>query len=277
MVNQPFITRHKVGDKFGYRGTRQEDVERIKKLRIPPMWKNVKIDPSNKSKIQATGYDSKNRKQYIYHKEFIEKTKNLKFKKMNTFDYSKYSKVIKHYMNKCDLSKDCVIANVIKIMEDLNIRVGNESYKKENGSYGITTLQKKHLKGNILTFIGKKGIKHVKCIKNDKSMSFVRKVLNIKGPNLFYDSIGGNITSTDLNNFLKTKVQTNITCKDIRTYCANKIFTTYMNKLIPVPTSEKDKKKNINLGIDYTANELGNTRKICKDSYICPKNINKYM
>ena len=272
----PFITRYKVGDKFGYRGAKKEDLERIKKLRIPPMWSNVNIDPSNKSKIQATGYDSKNRKQYIYHKDFVEKTKNLKFKKMNTFDYSKYCRIINHYMNKCDLSKNCVIANVIKIMEDLNIRVGNESYKKENGSYGITTLQKKHIHGHTLSFIGKKGIKHTKYITNERSKAFIKRVLNLKGNNLFYDSSGSNITSSDLNNFLKTKVQTNITCKDIRTYCANKIFTTYMNKL-KIPTSEKDKKKNINLGIDHTANELGNTRKICKDSYLCPKNINKYM
>jgi DNA topoisomerase I len=276
MVTQSFITRHKVGKKFGYRGTKQEDIERIKKLRIPPMWTNVKIDPSTKSKIQATGYDSKNRKQYIYHKDFIEKTKNLKFKKMNTFDYAKYSRVIKHYMNKCNLSKECVIANVIKIMEDLNIRVGNESYKKENGSYGITTLLKKHVHGNTLSFIGKKGIKHTKFINNEKSKSFIKKVLNVKGPNLFYDSTGGNITSSDLNNFLKTKVQTNITCKDLRTYCANKIFLNFMNKL-KIPSSETDKKKNINLGIDHTANELGNTRKICRDSYISPKNINKYI
>ena len=271
----PFITRYKVGDKFGYRGAKKEDLERIKKLRIPPMWSNVNIDPSNKSKIQATGYDSKNRKQYIYHKDFVEKTKNLKFKKMNTFDYSKYCRIINHYMNKCDLSKNCVIANVIKIMEDLNIRVGNESYKKENGSYGITTLQKKHIHGHTLSFIGKKGIKHTKYITNERSKAFIKRVLNLKGNNLFYDSSGSNITSSDLNNFLKTKVQTNITCKDIRTYCANKIFLNFMNKL-KMPISEKDKKKNINLGIDHTANELGNTRKICKDSYICPKNINRF-
>jgi len=271
-----FITRHKHGDKFKYSGASKDDQERINKLRIPPMWKNVKIDPSNKSNIQATGYDSKNRKQYIYNKAFTEKTKILKFKKMNTFDYSKYSRIIKHYMAKCDLSKDCIIANVIKIMEDLNIRVGNESYKKENGSYGITTLLKKHLTGNTLVFIGKKGIKHTKCIKNDKSLAFIKRVLSTRGPNLFYHASGNNVTSSDLNNFLKTKVQTNITCKDIRTYCANKIFINYMKK-IKLGSTETEKKRNVNLGIDYTAAELGNTRKICKDSYICPKNISKYM
>ena len=92
---------------------------------------------------------------------------------MKNFDYENYSRVINNFISKNDLSRDCVIANVIKLMEDLNIRVGNESYKKENGSYGITTLLKKHLTGNKLNFIGKKGIKHSKTINNEKSMNFI--------------------------------------------------------------------------------------------------------
>ncbi len=271
-----FITRHKINNKFGYKGAKKEDIPRIKSLRIPPMWSSVKIDKNPKSKIQATGYDSKGRKQYIYNKDFVEKNKILKFKKMKTFDYNKYNRVINHYIAKCDLSKECVIANVIKIMEDLNIRVGNESYKKENGSYGITTLLKSHYKNNTLNFIGKKGIQHIKIITNPKSLNFIKRVKVIKGPNLFYDKNGNTISSTDLNIFLKEKVQSNITCKDIRTYCANKIFLNFI-KNIKKGKTEKERKKQLNEAIDYTAEQLGNTRKICKDSYICPSNINKFL
>ena len=275
------ITRHKINDKFIYKCNEKiikdpGSIERIRKLVIPPMWTNLIIFKNENSKLQATGNDIKGRKQYIYHKDFIEKSKILKFDKLKTFDYNKYSKVIKHYINKCDLSKECVIANVIKIMEDLNIRVGNESYKKENGSYGITTLLKKHHKNNVLTFVGKKGIAHIKYITNPKSISFIKRVLSIKGPNLFYYEPDKSITSSDLNTFLKEKVQNNITCKDIRTYCANKIFVNFMGKL-KKPNTEKERKANVTKGIDYTANELGNTRKICKDSYLCPKNINKFL
>jgi DNA topoisomerase-1 len=271
-----YITRHKLKGKFVYKNNTPDDLERIKKLVIPPMWTNVKIDKNKDSKVQATGYDTKGRKQYIYHKDFIEKSKSMKFNKLKTFDYNKYSKVIKHYMNKCDLSKECVIANVIKLMEDLNIRVGNESYKKENGSYGITTLLKKHHKNNVLTFIGKKGVAHIKYITDPRSISFIKRVMTMRGPNLFYYEPDKSITSSDLNTFLREKVQSNITCKDIRTYCANKIFVNFMNKL-KKPDTEKDRKSNVIKGIDYTANELGNTRKICKDSYLCPKNINKFL
>ncbi len=271
-----FIVRQKVKDKFKYIGATNKDLERIKNLRIPPMWKNVKIDPSADSKIQAIGYDSKGRKQYIYNKNFIEKSKDKKFKKLNSFDYNKYSRVLNHYILKRDLSKNCVIANVLKLMEELNIRVGNESYKKENGTYGITTMLKSHFKENSLIFIGKKGILHNKKIKNLKSLDFIKKVLSIKGEYLFYDSTGTKITSKDLNSFIKEKIQTNITCKDIRTYCANKIFKNFMNNT-KKGTTKIERKRNIIKGIDYTAKELGNTRKVCKDSYLSPDIINKYI
>lgn len=270
------ITRHFVNGKFGYRGAKKEDLPRIKELKIPPMWNNVKIDKSGKAKIQATGYDSKGRKQYIYNKDFVEKSKKSKFNKMKSFDYNKYARIIKHFISKRDLSRDCVIANVIKLMEDLCIRVGNESYKKENGTYGISTMLKSHFKNNTLSFVGKKGILHNKIITNHDSISFINRVLKIKGPYLFYDINGTRITSADLNDFLKQKVQSNITCKDIRTYCANKIFTNFMNGIKKADT-EKQRKSNVIKGIDYTANELGNTRKVCRDSYLCPSVINKYI
>jgi len=271
-----YIIRQKAKDKFSYRGAKKEDLERIKSLRIPPMWTNVKIDKSADSKIQATGYDSKGRKQYIYNKKFVEKSKIKKFKKLDTFDYNKYSRVINHYILKKDLSRNCVIANVLKLMEDLNIRVGNDSYKKENGTYGISTMLKSHLRGDTLSFIGKKGISHTKKITNPKSLEFIKKVTKIKGPYLFYDVNGTRINSQDLNTFLKEKVQTNITCKDIRTYSANKIFKAFMNNA-KMGTTEKERKRNVIKGIDYTANELGNTRKVCRDSYLCPEVINKYI
>lgn len=271
-----YITRKKNGGDFIYNGANKEDLERIKSLGIPPNWKNVKIDKFSKSKLQATGYDSKGRKQYIYNKEYVERNKKIKFNKMNTFDYGKYSRVLRHYTSLNNLSKNCAIANVIKLMEELNIRVGNESYKKENGTHGITTLLKKHYKNGTLSFIGKKGILHNKIIKNPTSLNFINRVLKIKGDYLFCDENCNKITSADLNSFLKEKVQTNITCKDIRTYCANKIFNDFM-KSKKIGATEKERKANISAGVKHTAQELGNTPKICRDAYLSPQNLNKYL
>ena len=270
-----FIKRIKNSKTFSYKGASKEDLERINSLKIPPNWTNVKIDKSSKANLQATGYDSKGRKQYIYNKEYVERNKKLKFNKINSFDHSKYSRVVRHYMAKNDLSKECIIANVLKLMEELNIRVGNDFYKKENGSHGITTLLKKHFKNETLTFIGKKGILHNKSIKNPLSLQFIDKMLKIRGENLFQYGENNNLTSSDLNSFLKEKVQSNITCKDIRTYCANKIFKNFMNSCKKGLTPE-DRNKNILEGIKYTANELGNTTKVCKEAYLCPKIMNTF-
>tara|TARA_B110001450_G_C17657758_1_gene495969 strand:+ start:970 stop:1788 length:819 start_codon:yes stop_codon:yes gene_type:complete len=270
-----YITRRKTKTGFIYSTKNLEDLERIKKLKIPPMWTSVKIDMSKNAKIQATGHDLKGRKQYIYNQVWTEKSKKVKFNKMDNFNYDHYSRVIDNFIKKNDLSRECVIANVIKLMEDLNIRVGNEMYKKENGSYGITTLLKSHLNGSKLNFIGKKGIQHIKNISSEKSLNFIRRVKKIKGQNLFYDGEGKCITSSDLNAFLRNKVNSSVTCKDIRTYKANQIFLKFM-KRVKLGKTEKDRKKQILQGIDYTAHELGNTRKVCKDSYLSPYNINKF-
>ena len=270
-----FIKRIKGCKKFIYKGAIKEDLERIVNLKIPPNWINVKIDKSPKSKLQATGYDSKGRKQYIYSKEFVERNKKLKFTKMNSFDYGKYSRVIKHYIARNDLSRECIIANLLKLMEELNLRVGNDAYRKENGSFGLTTLLKKHYKNGNLKFLGKKGVIHDKTITNPLIIRFVEKMLKFKGENLFQFGDNTKIDSSDLNLFLKEKVQTNITCKDIRTYCANKIFKNFMNSC-KKGTTENEKNKNISDAIKHTASELGNTPKVCKESYLCPQIINNY-
>ena len=109
-----FITRHKLKDKFVYRGTKSnDDIIRIKKLKIPPIWVDVKIDFNPNAKIQATGYDIKGRKQYIYNEKWLEKSKKRKFKKIKDFNYDHYNNVINNYIKKKDLSRECVIANII--------------------------------------------------------------------------------------------------------------------------------------------------------------------
>ena len=103
-----FIKRVKNHKSFSYKGASNEDLERINSLKIPPNWTNVKIDKSSKSNLQATGYDSKGRKQYIYNKDYVERNKKLKFNKINSFDHSKYSRVVRHYLAKNDLSRECI-------------------------------------------------------------------------------------------------------------------------------------------------------------------------
>ena len=249
-----------------------ELVHKIKKLKIPPNWNNVYISDNYTSKIQAYGYDNKNRKQYIYHPCWKLLTNDIKFSNNENFNINKLKTILSKFKNYPIKSKLYVISNMIQIMIDLNIRVGNEIYLKENDTIGLCTMQKKNFKENSFCFKGKRGVIHIKKL-NEKHIKFINSILDIPGKNLFqyreHDKIDI-ISANDLNDFLKTYVDINLSTKDIRTYQANDIFLKFIYK---------NKKKYDNLkklqidAIKYTANELGNTIKVCKDSYINPNNL----
>jgi len=175
------------------------------------------------------------------------------------------------------------------LMKDLNIRVGNEKYLEENDSVGLCTLSKSHYKkvktkesneSNVHKFIfkGKKGIIHEKILL-PKHITFIENIISLPGKSLFKYSNESNekgnkgnkdykkVTADDLNQFLKEYVDKYMSCKDIRTYCANTIFKREYSKLIECGINLK--KARIE-ATKITANELGNTPKVCRDSYIDP-------
>lgn len=265
--------------------TQKEKQTYKKSLRIPPNWKNVKVMYDPKSKIQATGEDQKGRKQYIYHPVWTLLSKESKYSKINSIDFDKFSRVItiKSKFNRI-LSKDYVIANMFILMKDLNIRVGNEVYLEENDSVGLSTMKKTNYKKTkgTLEFKGKKGVFHIKKL-NKNHIKFIDKVLeyNKYGTSLFkYYSRETNelikIVSQDLNDFLKLNIDTNMTTKDIRTYCANEIFKEEIQK-IKANNEILQNKKMITQAVKNTAEKLGNTPKVCRDSYINPELIEKYI
>jgi len=260
------------------------DKLRIKKLRIPPNWKNVKISKDPSDKIQVIGVDNKGRKQYIYHPAWTNFSKELKFDKCDKLDFNKFENVIEKYSKIIypEFNKNYVICNMLKIMKDLNIRVGNEIYLDENKSVGLTTMGKKNFykdsKGeNYLYFKGKKGVEHKKKLKKNHK-NFIEKIIKIdeSKDNFLFKYLENNslkhVNSKDMNNFLRNYVDRRMTTKDVRTYSANKIFLKNFNELKFKygDLGEKGIKKAKIEAIRITANELGNTEKVCRDSYINP-------
>jgi DNA topoisomerase-1 len=293
---------------FDYHNSSAEDKQRIKVLKIPPNWTNVKLNKDYSSKIQVTGEDAKGRTQYIYHPVWNVFSKESKYVKINSLNFDKFLKVINKYSklkfstkipNKVpnEVPKNYVIANMFIIMKDLNIRIGNEKYLKENDSIGLCTMSKEHLikispnsdqqenNGYKFEFKGKKGVLHEKYLYKNHII-FIETMLKLPGYNLFqyhennyknihennYKNIHENIKkidAQDLNDFLKKYVDENMTSKDIRTYCANQIFKKYFQKFIK--EGLKENKARIE-ATKITAKELGNTPKVCRDSYIDPDN-----
>ena len=258
----------------------KDNIEHIKKLKIPPNWKNVKISQDYSAKIQAIGEDNKGRKQYIYHPLWVIFSKQIKYSKINSINFDKFNKIINKLSKNLNYySKDYIISNMFLIMRDLNIRVGNEKYLEENDSVGLCTLEKNHYKKekkndkiiHKFVFKGKKGVLHEKKL-NENHIKFIENIIKIPGNELFkyYDTNNNTykkIIADDLNIFLKINIDTNMTTKDIRTYSANKIFQEEYNRLLK---NGLNKNKSRIEAIKLTAIELGNTPKVCRDSYIDP-------
>ena len=240
-------------------------------IKIPPAYRNVYIYPEgNNNKILAYGYESKNRKQVIYNPEYVKKQNEKKYKKI--LKLNKIFKTIIEDINKIiDSNKyndDYDIAIVIYMIINCGFRIGNEKYKTENNSFGITTLLYEHLNfyKNELTidFIGKKGVRNVsKCLNYNIIKYLKKKKSNIDNNKVF------NITSYDVNNFLK-KYNEKISSKDLRTWNANNLLIEYM-KLPEIKTARNPIKK----GIEKVASKLHNTYNICVKSYINPILIEK--
>jgi len=268
----------------------EDDQKRIKYLRIPPNWNSIKVTKDPSSKIQVTGKDAKGRTQYIYHPAWVQFSKETKYSKVSSINFTTFENIIKRYSEFNGLySKNYIIANMFILMKDLNIRVGNEKYLEENDSVGLCTLSKSHYKkvktkesneSNVHKFIfkGKKGIIHEKILL-PKHITFIENIISLPGKSLFKYSNESNekgnkgnkdykkVTADDLNQFLKEYVDKYMSCKDIRTYCANTIFKREYSKLIECGINLK--KARIE-ATKITANELGNTPKVCRDSYIDP-------
>ena len=125
----------------------EENKKRIKYLRIPPNWNSVKINKDASDKVQVTGIDAKGRMQYIYHPAWVLFSKDTKYSKVNSIDFTLFDSIIKRYSNfNNSYSKNYIISNMFILMKDLNIRVGNEKYLEENDSVGLCTLSKSHYK-----------------------------------------------------------------------------------------------------------------------------------
>lgn len=281
------ITRKKRGKNFLYfLGRKQlrdrQQLERIRKLAIPPSWKDVWICKSPNGHIQATGTDLRGRKQYRYHAKWNALRNETKFHKLYEFGKTlpKLRKKIRSDMKSKDLSRDKVLATAINLMDKTYIRIGNNGYEKMNGSYGLTTLKDKHVKflnGALsFSFTGKKGIDHSIKLKDRKLASIIKQCRDIPGKTLFqyYDDEGKQhpIDSGMVNNYIKEITSQEFSAKDFRTWAGSLQAVEYFREN-PDLAGREDKKKATVEMITAVSEKLGNTATVCKKYYIHPQLI----
>ena len=295
----PGITRIKKGNAFEYmyKGKKVEDDEerlRIKHLVLPPAWENVWICPFENGHLQATGLDTKKRKQYKYHAQWNKLRNQTKFYGLTEF--GKVLPAIRLQLEKDlslpGLSQDKVLAAVVSLMERTSIRVGNSFYEKVYGSFGLTTLKDKHVKieGQKVkfTFIGKKGVAHDITLKNKKLSSIVQKCRDIPGKELFqyYDDKGQrhSIDSGMVNEYIRKISGADFTAKDFRTWSGT-VQAFLALKDAGCCETQAETKRRITEALDAVSTHLGNTRTVCKKYYVHPvilslyenKELEKYM
>lgn len=280
------IYRKKIGNniyEYYYNKNNKEvskkDLERIKKLRIPHVWNHVWISADDKEAIQATGIDSKGRKQYRYHEEHIEKAEKKKF--LRLYDFIKATPKLEKAMERDSklnvYDKERVMVTMLKIVKQVYMRVGKECYAKENKSYGITSLKKSHVKVSngvvYLNFKGKSKKRLSYSINNKEIAKHINLLKNLDGEKLFNyienDKIK-KVNDVDLNQYIQQNMKGKFTCKDFRTYAANHYFIdSLLNETRKrTPKNEKIIKKNILIALKRTAFYLRHSRAISKKSYV---------
>jgi len=284
------IERCKEGDAFIYKKNgrcikQKSELKRINSLVLPPAWENVRISELANGHLQAVGLDQKNRKQYRYHPKWNLIRNQTKFYKIA--DFGRKLPLIREQVDadleKKEWAKNKVVALVIRLMEETHIRIGNEKYAKDNKSYGLSTLRKRHININKdairFEFIGKKGKQHSITIRNKKLIKLVSKCEEIPGWEVFkyYDENGERkaLDSHMVNVYLHEISGEYFSAKDFRTWSASVIFFETLMEL-GIAEDEKEIKKNIVTAYDVTAEALGNTRTVCRNYYVHPLLVSKY-
>ncbi len=249
--------------------------DRINALAIPPAWKDVWISPQPSGHVLATGYDSAGRKQYIYHPAWEEMRDEAKFERMGEFGrrLGKLRRDLDADLRKPGLSRRKVTALSIAVLDLTLIRVGNRRYADENDAYGLTTLTAEHVGVDglevQLEFAGKGGADHQLVFQDRRLAALITSCQELAGQNLFsYPTPEGvtAITSTDVNTYLAEAIPGSFTAKDFRTWGAS---TAVAEHLASDP-GDGDEGAQLLRAIDLAAERLGNTREVCRSSYVHP-------
>lgn len=290
--DRPGVRRKRCGRGFiyispnGRRVTCLDTLARIRKLAIPPAYTEVWICPKPNGHIQATGRDAKGRKQYRYHSLFREVRDDSKFDHMLDFVRAlpEIRAQVDRHLALRGLPREKVLATIVHLLESTLIRVGNAHYAKQNKSFGLTTLQNRHvaITGDQLRFQfkGKSGKQWRLHIRDRRIAKIVRAIQELPGQQLFQyadeEGVLREISSSDINDYLRMISGTDITAKDFRTWTgtvsAAVILTGFENTV-----SKTEAQRNLRSAIEAVSAQLGNTPTICRKSYIHPDVIDGYL
>jgi DNA topoisomerase-1 len=289
---RPGIRRKRAGKGFTYaradgsKLTEPDVLRRIKSLAIPPAWTDVWICPFADGHIQATGRDAKGRKQYRYHPRFREVRESTKYEHVVAFADAlpTIRAKVREHMSLRGLPREKVLATVVHLLQTTLIRVGNDDYAKQNNSYGLTTLKTRHaaVDGNEVRFrfTGKSGKQWSLRVRDRRIAKIIRACQELPGQELlqYLDEEGKpqDVTSSDVNAYLKEITGNDITAKDFRTWAGTVLAAMALNE-VKTFDSAAQAKRNLRTAIENVAARLGNTPTICRKCYVHPDVLTSYL
>ena len=286
------IRRRRSGRGFTYvtpEGTPLRDpatLTRIRKLVIPPAWTDVWICPIDNGHLQVTARDAKGRKQYRYHARYREVRDETKFGRMIAFSevLPQIRERVERDIALPELKREKILATVVWLLERTLIRVGKDEYARDNGSYGLTTMRRRHVAVSGATlrfeFKGKSGVQHAISVTDRRIARIVQRCQELPGQELFryVDEEGKRcyIDAGDINDYLREITGRQVTAKDFRTWGGTMLAATTLRSLGTAAT-EKEAKANLIRAVDLVAKYLGNTRAVCRKYYVHPVIIESYL
>lgn len=290
--------RRRSGTGFSYRDANgrpvrdRDTLERIRHLAIPPAWTDVWICPTPNGHLQATGFDQRGRRQYLYHPDFRAQREAAKFEHVLEFAEAlpTVRERVKRDLAKPGLGHDKVLATVVRLLETTMIRVGSEAYARENGSYGLASMRSRHvaIDGAALKFHfkGKSGKEWRVGVRDRRLARVVRACHDLPGQHLFQylDDAGERrpVTSDDVNAYLKEASGRDITAKDFRTWWGTVLAATALAdpegaNSVSGSVSGGAPKARLAAVVKEVSKRLGNTPAVCRKGYIHPLVITAHM
>ncbi|HEV3110462.1 MAG TPA: hypothetical protein VGY99_08195 [Candidatus Binataceae bacterium] len=286
---RPGIARERTADGFIYRNPDAgviedaEELARIRALAVPPAWEKVWICPFHNGHIQAVGRDARGRKQYRYHPQWRRVRDETKYGHLLLFGQAlpAIRARVQADLDQPGLPRDKVLAAVVRLMEMTLARVGNPEYARQNQSFGLTTLQNRHVRiarGEIvLDFRAKHGTRHRSVVRDRKLARILKNCRDLPGSELFQyvddDGQRRSIDSGDVNDYLREISGREVSAKDFRTWAATNLAVLALSVL---EEDKPTKKATLNV-IKQVAEQLGNTPAVCRKCYIHPAVFEGYL
>ena len=289
---QPGWTRRRAGKGFSYRDAQgqplpPEDVQRVKSLAIPPAWQDVWISPVPNGHLQATGVDDAGRLQYLYHPEWRKKRDRAKFERIvaaaEKLPHARRRVSTDLALDGMPLERACAAA--VRLLDVGYFRIGNDAYADANGSFGLTTLKREHVRRRgdslVFSFQGKSGIAHTVVVEDEAAVKAleVMRARRSSGDRLLayrVDDGWKDLVSSDVNAYLSDLFGGDLTAKDFRTWHATVIAAEVLALTDEPGETGASRKRAIRQAVLETSNYLGNTPTVARNSYIDPRVIDHY-